>query len=47
MTAFLDKAQVEIALVELFKGLGYEYAFGPDIVCDAPARRYYPRTRGR
>jgi len=36
MHAFFDEAQVEIALVEMFKGLGYEYAFGPDIACDGP-----------
>jgi type I restriction enzyme R subunit len=36
MTAFLDEAQTEFALVELFKGLGFEYAFGPEIACDGP-----------
>jgi hypothetical protein len=36
MTAFIDEAQIEIALVELFKGLGYEYAFELDIACDGP-----------
>lgn len=36
MASFLDEAQVEMSLVGMFQGLGYDYAFGPDIACDGP-----------
>ena len=36
MTAFLDEAQAELALLEIVRGLGYDYAFGPDIAPDGP-----------
>jgi len=31
MTGYLDQSQVEIATVDYFRELGYDYAFGPDI----------------
>ncbi|MGB9625217.1 MAG: type I restriction endonuclease subunit R [Phycisphaerae bacterium] len=34
MTGYLDEAQVELATVDYFRELGYEYAFGPDIAPD-------------
>jgi len=37
MMAYLDEDQVEIATVDYFHELGYEYAFGPDIAPDGPA----------
>jgi type I restriction enzyme, R subunit len=36
MPAFLDEAQTEIAFLETVRGLGYGYAFGPDIAHDGP-----------
>jgi len=41
--SFLDEAQVEIALLGTLQGLGYDYAFGPDIACDGsrPERTRY------
>jgi type I restriction enzyme R subunit len=32
--SYLDEAQLEIATVDYFRELGYEYAFGPDIAPD-------------
>jgi type I restriction enzyme R subunit len=43
LAPFLDEAHVEIALVESFERLGYEYAFGPGIAWGGarPARTSY------
>ena len=43
MTAFLDEAQAELAIVETIRELGYGYAFGPEIAHDAsrPERSSY------
>jgi hypothetical protein len=30
MSPYLEEAQVEIATVDYFRELGYEYAFGPE-----------------
>jgi type I restriction enzyme R subunit len=40
---FLDEAQLEIACVDLLKGLGYAYAHGPEIAYDGtrPERNGY------
>jgi type I restriction enzyme, R subunit len=44
--AFLDEAQLEIACVDLLKGLGYGYAHGPQIAHDgeAPERQDYAQV---
>jgi hypothetical protein len=34
MPFFLDEAQVELSLVELIRGLGFDYAFGSAIASD-------------
>lgn len=34
MTPYLDEAQVEIATVDYFRELGYEYVHGPSIAPD-------------
>ena len=34
MSTFFDEAQVELALVYMLRGMGYEYAYGPDISPD-------------
>jgi len=36
MSSYLDEAQVEIAAVDYFRQLGYEYAFGPHIAPEGP-----------
>ncbi|MFP4106709.1 MAG: type I restriction endonuclease subunit R, partial [Phycisphaerae bacterium] len=43
MSPFLDEAQLEIACVDLLKGLGYAYAHGPEIAHDGerPERSGY------
>jgi len=40
---YLDEAQVEIATVDYFRELGYEYAHGPEIAPDGefPEREDY------
>ncbi len=34
MTAFVDEAQAEFALLDIVRGLCYDYAFGPEIAPD-------------
>ena len=45
-TAFLDEAQIEVALFHLLRGLGWQTAFGPDIAHDGtnPERADYGET---
>lgn len=43
MPSFLDEARAELALLEVIRGLDYEYAFGPDLAPDGvrPERGSY------
>lgn len=47
MPSFLDEAQVELPLVELIRGLGYDYVYGPSIAVagDEPEQTAYDMER--
>jgi len=46
MTSFVDEAQAESGFVDLVRGLGYAYAFGPEIAPDGerPERESYSQV---